>query len=100
MFKYIAKLVQRFRNDRTGLEELADQVERAEFLRDLIGVARKTGRDVVMTIEVGVVRQGVIIAGNGDVSRWLYDFACSEVMCKRSRLDDAREELRERGLGG
>lgn len=94
------KIAEFFKAKKSGTrsEDLEEQIRIAEQLRDTLGVARKVGLTVVMTIEVGNVRQGVLLAGDSAETRWLYDFACGEVFAKKAeRLTDAKFGLDWKG---
>lgn len=66
-------------------EDLEQQIEAAEYLRDMLGVARKLDFDVILTVEVNGLRQGVLLSGRGPECEWIYQFAAAEVYSKISR---------------
>lgn len=88
MFKKISRYIANLRGVRSRSENLEQQIELGERLRDMLGVARKLKLDVIMTIEVGNQRQGVLLAGDGQVGDWLYNFACGVVLEKQARLEE------------
>lgn len=87
MFKKIVRYIANLRGVRSRSENLEQQIELGQRLRDMLGVARKLNLDVVMTIEVGNQRQGVLLPGDGPVGVWLYNFACGEILAKQARLE-------------
>lgn len=73
------------RTSRPGDEDLADQIRQAERLRDMVGVAYKLDLPVKLLVEVNGVNQGIMLAGTGPESEWIYNFACSQVLAKKAR---------------
>jgi hypothetical protein len=90
MFKKIVSFFGRLRGSRAVGEDLEQQIELGRHLRDMLSVARKLQLDVVMTIEVGNQRQGVLLPGDGDAAIWLYNFACGEILAKQARVEEVR----------
>lgn len=67
------------------------------MLRDMMSVARKTGKTVMLTVEVSGLRQGVILAGGGPEVEWLYNFAAGQALAlkvDRTRTNESgRKEI-------
>jgi hypothetical protein len=86
MLKKIKRFLSDLRKGRDGDAQEARQIALAQQLRDMLSVARKLEMTVVMTIEVGKLKQGVVLAGDGPQAEWLYNFACGEVMARQAEL--------------
>lgn len=75
-FKNMLRVVQAQRRHK----DLEGQIECAEMLRDMMSVARKTKKQVILTVEVSGLRQGVVLAGDGKEVEWLYNFAAGQAI--------------------
>lgn len=91
MFTQIKRFLSELRYHRTKEQDLQRQIELGQQLRDMLSVARKLKLTIVMTVEIGTLRQGVLLAGDGPEAEWLYNFACGEVIAKQAeRATDAK----------
>lgn len=88
MFKKIVRYIAGLRGVRSRRQDLEQQIELGQRLRDMLGVARKLKLDIVMTVEVGNQCQGVLLPGDGPAAVWLYNFACGEILAKQARLEE------------
>lgn len=100
MLKWFIRLIGGIRQDRSRRAYLEQQRQSAEFLRDLVGVARKTGRHLYVTVEVGRVRQGFVLHPGGEEAEWLYNFAAGSALKAGAEAEKEAVEDGENEIGG
>lgn len=99
MLKKIKGFLSRCGKRRPGRPDLNREIALAQQLRDMLSVARKIDLDVVMTIEVGKLKQGVILPSDGPESEWLYNFACGHIMALQAELETKANLVAKRAWG-
>lgn len=79
---FIKKLFTRRKRDRSEGDDLAEQAELAENLRDMLSVARKYNFPVILTVECNSLRHGIIFRAAGDdvVWEWLFNYSAGRAL--------------------